>query len=334
MSIGSLVYPTEQGLGILAKSFVDNGVVTDVLVVEHAHWENLPWYPTALRTPIRPLNVKLAQSFCRSVDLMLFFETPFYWPLINYCRLNEVKTVLMPMYECTPEKLPALPDAFFCPSALDYNIFRSDHPDSQNIHVLHTPVPVDVSWRLRTKAEVFVHNAGRGGLKNRNGTGVLIDAMKYVKSPIKLILTSQSPLQWSVNDPRIELRVGSVPYEELWKDGGVGDVFVFPETFNGLSLPLQEAYAAGMLVMATDRFPMNEWLPSDPLIPVSSYKTNRINGCIPFQEAIVDPKELAMVIDEWYGRDIDEYSLAGGSYALDNSWSNLKPMYMERLQCV
>ena len=40
-------------------------------------------------------------------------------------------------------------------------------------------------------------------------------------------------------------------------------MFVFPEKFNGLSLPLQEARAAGMLVLATDRFPMNTWLPRE-----------------------------------------------------------------------
>ena len=56
----------------------------------------------------------------------------------------------------------------------------------------------------------------------------------------------------------------------------VGDVFLFPDKFNGLSLPLQEAYASGMAVMSTGRYPASQWLPNDPMIPVDGYETRKV----------------------------------------------------------
>jgi hypothetical protein len=37
MKVGSLVYATDSGLGILAKSFYDNGIITRSMVV--SSWE-------------------------------------------------------------------------------------------------------------------------------------------------------------------------------------------------------------------------------------------------------------------------------------------------------
>lgn len=327
MRIGSLVYATEQGLGILAKSFFDAGVLTDVLVVEHAHrptrWE---WYPNAPREHIRGVGSKLTLDFCASMDAMVFFETPFYWGLLKHCRDVRVPTVLMPMYECMPKEWPYEPTIIINPSHLDQQYYP---------HGTHIPVPVDIPWRKRERAEVFVHNAGNGGLKGRNGTAELLQAMEQVRSPLKLIVRSQEKLNWKRNmlgrrgGPEVELRVGTVPYEQLWHEG---DAFVFPEKFNGLSLPLQEARAAGMLVVATNRFPMDQWLPLQPLIPVRGYNcTNISSRCVDFLEAVVEPQDIAMKLDQMYGKDISNYSEDGRKWAEEMSWKNLKPRYMELL---
>lgn len=324
MRVGSLVYATEQGLGILAKSFYDAGVLTDVLVVKHSHYASQhEWYPGSNVVSGRETtrDTTLANSFIKDMDAMLFFETPFYWSLLRTCKERGVRTYLMPMYECMPKKLPCEPDRFICPSLLDLRYF----PDRSQF----IPVPVDVPWKLREKALTFVHNAGHGGLKGRNGTGQLLDAMKYVKSPIKLILRSQKKLQWGVDDSRIDYRVGTFPASDLYTEG---DVFVFPERFNGLSLPLQEAFASGMLVMATDRFPMNTWLPNAPLIPVDHYERNQVSGrMMDFDDAVVHPGAIADMIDRWFDKNITSYSLQGKEWAETNSWEKLKSVYLEAL---
>src|SRR3954468_18979832 len=98
MKVGTICYATDSGLGILAKSFYDHKVVTDVLVVRHGrHETHDSWYPGSkqvcnLRSES---DLQLMELFCETCDVMLFFETPFHWSLIEHCRRRGVKTALM-----------------------------------------------------------------------------------------------------------------------------------------------------------------------------------------------------------------------------------------------
>lgn len=337
MRVGSLVFDTTQGLGLLAKAFYDNGVVTDPMVVHHGRRpSNRDWYPDTYRvTDMHSADqLKAMRELCASVDVMLFFETPFVWGLIDYCRSVGTMTVLMVMHECLHRENAGWhkPDLFLCPSLLDEKCVIRNVPGP--FQTVFLPVPADVPWRQRTRAEVFVHNAGWGGLKGRNGTAELLQAMRLVKSPAKLLLRSQAHQDWPPYPEllgKVELVEGTLPQDMLWSSG---DVFVFPETFNGLSLPLQEARAAGMLVMCGDRFPMNTWLPKEPIIPVKEYKRDQrtFPQFCPFDEAVYDPRDIAATIDAWYGRDITDYSLQGKLWAEAHSWEKLKPQYLQLLQ--
>lgn len=340
MRVGSIVYATDQGLGILAKSFVDHGVVTDVMVVRHGRRpEHFDWYPQA---PIignlhGRADHMLMCEFCSDMDVMLFFETAFNWSLIDFCRKRGVKTALCVMHECTPRELPATPDLLLCPSKLDLEQMQRCFPSMPSMY-LPVPVPDDVrnQWRLRERAKVFVHNAGWGGLKGRNGTSEVVEAWNHVVSPVELVVRHQGhgydQMKRNYQGGRLEIRYSDLPYAELFS---IGDVFLFPEKFNGLSLPLQEARAVGMLVMGSDRFPMNDWLPREPLIPVR--RTQRAcvaPRCLEFDEAVIDPQGIAARIDEWYERDISEYSRAGKAWAESMSWAKLGPEYRKVLEAM
>lgn len=369
MRVGSLVFSTEQGLGRLAKSFYDAGIVTDPIIVQHSrHPTQTQWYPPS--TPVLPVRGSYALSpavrdMLERVDVFLAFETPFAWDIFRRCRELKKRSYLSVMYECFPKDPPSLPDAFLCPSLLDYEVFIGQELRDGGVPQFNptrgiygkdcyfTPVPVQVQWRQREKAEVFVHNAGHGSFHDRNGTRVLLDAWQYVKSPAKLIIRAQESLeslpregQAALTDSRIELYIGNWPYEDLWS---YGDVFIFPERFNGLSLPLQEARASGMLVMAGDRFPMNTWLPTEveyqdeqesfapmtrrPLIPTDYYKGGvQIGGAfLEFERAEYDPKVIATKVDEWYGQDIRAYSESGRQWAESMSWKALEGRYRKVL---
>lgn len=299
---------TDQGLGYLARDFVENLGIDKVLVKPHSSRTNhYDWYPN---------RVESVDELLADIDTLIAFETFFDWSLIARARKMQIKTVLMPMYECTPNPLPYNPDLILSPSLLDSQYY---------LHSFRINVPVAQKWRLRKKAKVFVHNAGNGGLGGRNGTRELLAAMKFVKWPIKLIIRTQS-LDIHSDDPRVEIRRGQAPKEELYNEG---DVFIFPEKFNGLSLPLQEAFASGMLVMGSNRFPMNTWLPNDPLIPVAGYKKERI--AVEFDSAILEPTTIAASINSWYNCDITKYSKLGKEWAEKNSWKRLRKIYLELL---
>lgn len=310
--VGSIVLSTDQGLGVLAKSFYDNGIVSEVYVQPHSSRENhYEWYPK---------RVKTMEELLEKIDVLLLFETAFDWRIIPKARKKGIKTVLMPMYECSPFPQPYETDLIICPSLLDL-----DYYCDKNAYFL--PVPVNVPWKERNKALTFVHNAGNGGLGGRNGTNELIEALPYIEKPVKIIINSQVPLR-KITDPRVTVNIGTQPYDTIFNEG---DVFIFPEKFNGLSLPLQEAYASGMLVMCGDRHPMNSWLPNEPLIPVSKYVQERITNR-KFSSAVFDPKTIARTIDAWYGKDITKFSHMGREWAKKTSWNVLKKEYLELLK--
>lgn len=322
MVVGTICFATRSGLGLLAKSFVDHGVIQRILVVQNAHFVNhTDWYP-----PEQAFSKETVDDFLRGLDVLLLFEQFFDVDTVVRAKRQGVKLVMMPMYECTPARLAVEMDAYICPSELDLHHYRDRG-------ACYIPVPVDVPWRLCETARVFVHNAGHGGMGYRNGTPELFEALKYLKSDVTFIVRGQ-PKSWHIEklfksfagDPRVTLTLADVPDEELW---ATGDVFVFPEKFNGLSLPMQEAFATGMLVMGTDRFPMNRWLPKEPLLPVPKYNVDRM--AVNVSKAVVDPVALAKHIDSWYGRDITEWSLKGREWAKRHSWEVLGPMYRDAL---
>jgi len=310
MRIGSIVLATDQGLGYLAKDFYDNGIINKVYIKDHSSRKNhYNWY----KEKDRVLNPDDLLDDC---DALLFFEEIWDWKIIIKARERGIKTILMPMYECTRNPLPYEPDMIICPSLLDLRYF-------QNKNSVFLTVPVKQEWKLRQRAKVFVHNAGNLGLGGRNGTKEVLSAMEYVKSPIRLIIRSQVAIKGS-DDIRITIKVGQFPKKEMFDEG---DVFIFPEKFNGLSLPLQEAFASGMLVMAGDRFPINTWLPKDPLIPMENVKQEYIS--VKFESANYNPKTIAKYIDDWYNKDITKYSLLGRNFNQKYRWSRMKKKYFE-----
>jgi len=307
--IGAVVFSTTQGLGYLAKDFHDNGLLDKVLIFPHSNRPSNPeWFKNQ-----RPFSEQNISWLLEDLKVLLIFETAFDLRVVRAAKQMGIKVVLIPMYECTPYPLPYSPDIILTPSALDTQYFEEGRG---------VVIPSQSKFRLREKAKVFVHNSGNGGLGGRNGTREVLEAMKYVTSPIKLIVRQQEG-SLSSNDPRIEFQ-RSVPRETLYDEG---DVFLFPEKFNGLSMPLQEAFSAGMLIMCGKRFPMTEWLPLDPMIPVKSYHKEMIAREI--DVADYDPKVIASVIDYWYDKDISEFSKMGRKWAKKNTWANFTNTFIQ-----
>ena len=325
MNVASLVFATNQGLGFLAKDFYDHGIINQVGIVRHRLRKMYrDWFPDA---PIVN-GIKDAREVVRDADIVLFFETPFWWQLIPFCRNRKIPTVLMTMYECSPDPLPYEPDFILCPSLLDLEHFPKGT-------YLPVPIPDWVQFKQRSFAHTFVHNAGHGGLMGRNGTTDVIGAIRLSKANCKFIIRTQS---WSLyelirnrigSDSRTTIEYGTVDKSKLYE----GDVFLFPERFNGLSLPLQEAFASGMACMATRRFPNTEYLPHPPLIYPDSVLKDRVAK--QFREIEVstcDPETIARKIDRWSNRDISSYSLQGKEFRERMSWDNLGPKYVKFLE--
>ena len=328
-------YSTEQGLGYLAKSFYDAGVVQEATLVSHRCRQSHPeWYGSnAIQLRKFPIvGNPGVDGVLERVDLMLFFETAFDWSFLDVCKNHGVKTVCMPMHEWFPrDKMDAF-NGYLCPSVLDVDMFPEGSP-------LFVP-PVDpTTWNLRKRARRFLHNAGNVGSNWHKGTLEVLRAVRHLKSDLTLTVRSQDTKELDKvlaespgveDDPRVTIQRGSVPYDQLFEGY---DALVSPEKYNGLSLPLQEARAAGLLVITTDRYPTNTWLPHGPMIPpVKQFQSAIGPGYLPFLRSEVDPKTVAKVMDDWYDADVEEYSLSGKAWAEDNSWATQKTRCLELLE--
>ena len=312
------------------KSFYDAGVVNRVLIQRHRRRQNHDWYPPDTPVVNPPYVGPVFDQFLSEIDVLLCWETPFDWNILNVCRERGIKTALVPMHEWTPREWPALFDRIIAPSLLDRDYF----PGSKFVPV---PVRADL-WQQRTTAKRFLHNAGNIGWRGHKGTLELLKAVPHVKAPFHLTVRAQDTAELGKlleqvpeveKDGRVTVEKGEIPYEQLW-DGH--DVLIAPEKFNGLSLPLQEGRAAGLLVMTTGRYPHNTWLPREPLIPVSRYERACVTpNYLEFDEAIVDPRDIAATIDRIFGQDITAYSQAGKVWAEEHSWAALKGRWLEAL---
>jgi hypothetical protein len=362
MRVGTVCYATDQGIAHLARDFWRAGLITDVLVFRHGRRPtHLGWYEKSGDDPFvtkndtsqrywgelvgRPFNGPAVDAMLAAVDVMLFFETPFDWGFLDYCRRRGVRTAIVPMYECTPVSRPFEPDLWVCPSKLDQEYF----PGSPRVPI---PVPHGITWTARTApATRFIHNAGNLGLREHKGTRQLLEAMRLVTKPVRLFVRAQDTEAMArllSSFPEYSRSRNTTLAEVQYKPGATvgvynrpadygvlfsdGEVYVAPEKYNGLSLPLIEAFASGLCVCTTDRFPHNDWLPTEPLIPVKSYARARASGgCNEYDEAVVDPADVARTLDRLYGRDVSRHSELGRKFGEAHSWEKLRPVWKDVL---
>lgn len=331
MVVGSVVFATKSGLGVLARLLYDSKIIDKVLIVQHKKFSsNTSWYAKE--------DIYFdTDLFLKNIDTLLIIEAPLAqhvsdWSLVQLAYDMGKKIVLMPMYESTPRKFidPSYIDCVICPSRLDYDEYIEWH---ENTTYLPIPSSNRINWKKRTRADLFIHNVGHGGIFSRNGTEELIKSLPHIKSKnFRLEIRVQPDADEnliayikSISDNRVKVLVKNFSDEELWERG---DVFIFPEKFNGLSLPLQEAFASGMVVMAGDRYPINTWLPAISLIKVDSFHNIEIPWAgLTVKSANILPEDIAKKIDEMCGKDISDLSEMGKVYLDFNAGYILKEDY-------
>ena len=325
MRIGAICRVDNGGLGSLTYDFwkhileIKKELV--ITITDREHEEDLTRYPKAIFCNRYP-TLEQIDFFLEDIDIVLIFETAYNWNIISKAREKGIKSVLMPMYEWSPYKLPTEPDLYLCPSKLDYDIF----PEPKK----YLPVPIDrklFKFKQRTKAQTFVFNNGHGGSNGRNGLEELLEAIPLIKSDIKILIRSQLPIL-EINDPRVETRVANLKNRaDLYQEG---DVFLFPHKFNGLSLPIQEALSCGMPILSTDFYPHNTYLPKKWLFKAKGFEKGQVNPASRIIDvAQLSPENIALKIDEFANKDITEDSQKANEIAEAMSWDKLHKDYIK-----
>lgn len=308
------------GLGNMSWSFHDNLPITKTLLYKRSY----------ACFPDRFKNHKLVEYASKSdvnwlladIDTLIAIETPYEWEMFAEAKKRGIKTIMLPMPEFFPDKRHwHLVDLWWCISPLEYAIAPKNKVLIRN--------PVDkkkIKFRLREEANVFVANAGHGGMCGRNGISELIKAISHIRRDFKLILRSQFPME--CNDPRVDLRIGNLKnYSDLWNEG---DMYIHLCKFGGDHMPINEAMAAGLPVIALDHHPWNKFIPKETLVPIigtTSIDFSGVNG----EMAIVKPEDIAFKIATFIGDDIRVLSYKSDTISDTFSWETLRPKILEIL---
>ncbi len=334
MRIGLIARIDNTGLAVQTQDFARHMNPAAVLAVDTRHWgrtlnpDAIPGC-TLWRTPApntEPVSDRVVDQFLDQVDVVWTAETPYNYYLFSEAERRGIPTVLHFNYEfldhMAHRDLPR-PTVFAAPTRWHIGDVRSRLGTAR---IEHIPVPIDTKrfpFALRKDASKILHTVGTGTGEDRNGTKLLIEALKRVETPIELIIRSQVPLGGMPKGVTVKVGTVSDP-ADLYADEGV---YVMPRRFGGLCLPMHEALACGMPVVGHDREPERDLLPVDWLVKARRTSTLQTRALIGMWES--DPTDLALRLDSMYRNPdiVEQWSVKAGCIAEGLSWERRKPEY-------
>lgn len=307
MRLGLIARADNTGLGNQTKMYFDwlkpyKTLVVDFTEINRQMGKKTKFYPDRFpRARISngyPAKEDL-EWLLDGADTVFTAETPYNHDLFAMAREKGVRSILHYNFEFLgnlQDNLP-FPDLLLAPS-----MWRAEEvkrlAENNGIEWAYLPLGVnreELPFRLRTKAEMFVHIGGIPAHKDRNGTLTFLKALEYITAPMKVKVYAQTRLPRFRVSPQVELEIIENEIED-YKEFYGGDVLVFPRKYGGQTLILNEAMSSGMAVLMTDCGPQNEFLHPKSLLTCHDGGTIRAKAVIDVFET--EPKIIAQSMDE------------------------------------
>lgn len=337
MRIGLIARADDTGLGNQTKEFYDHIKPAKTMVIDMVAHNNMKFYadryPDGIITEGFPSNDDI-DNFLKDLDLVFTCETPYNYHLFSRAKELGIKTVLQYNYEFLDYlQNPTLPPPDLLAAPSPWNLDKV-------VGAKYLPVPVNrekVKHRKIREAKTFVHIAGRPAYQDRNGTAIVLSALRYVENVCKLIIYCQQPEKLNIEGLEtgnviLEIRGMNVEnYADLYREG---DVLVLPRKYGGLCLPFNEASSAGMPSIMTNCAPQSHFIPDVALVKPQAVSNIFTRTNIEVFE--VSPVDLAARIDYLYENPgiVQFLSEMANRYADKISWANMKDTYMTEFEAL
>lgn len=291
MRIGLVGYNCPSGLGELNRQIATHIEIDRWLVKPHAHYTDLDPHPE-VDTVVCRNGGKKVLDFVKSVDVILFCETPYYHDLMKYARQYKKRVVCVPMMEWLPHRgWPDEVNLFICPTKQCHKALMKHFPTAL------FPWPVDLErykYRQRQTCNKFLYIHGHGGWCGRKGGDVVMKA-KELWPEMPLIVHSQHPMNWPAGT---EYCGAAEDNADLFLQG---DVLLAPHCVDGIGLEPMEAMACGIPVVTTDAEPWNE-LPAIRRVRVDSTEKKKVGRLVDWRHP--SPEHLVEICKELLGTDL------------------------------
>ena len=341
MRLGIIARSDNTGLGNQTRELVDMLNPDKILLIDSAFFNNNEqhpeWYEKYNFTKtIKGMPVtREILAFLENIDVVISCETFYHLDFINLAKQKGIKTILQYNYELfgnmsNPEWL--LPDVLVAPSL--WNIETVKERFGSKTKVVYLPPPTNTSLfnavrenNLSKTHNRILHVTGKKAAKDRNGTDTVIEMLKHSKADYELVITTQTPLAFNVNDKRLNIVKSNVQNRsDLYNNF---DAMVLPRRYAGLCLPMNEALISAIPVFMTNISPNNEILPKEWLVDSTRIGKFNTKTMVSVYEAY--PDQLAKLVDDYMANDkikIKENAVAIGFNnfsveVLKDKWLNI-----------
>lgn len=289
-------------------------------------------YPGADVATFNPLSGQLDEQTCRTfldgLDVVYLVETPYDPRFYGWARDARCVTVLhvMPEFWRGHEPGAERPDVWWLPTS-----WRAEQlPDE--CRVVEVPVPCVERAHVEPASTTFVHVAGRRAVGDRNGTLLLYQALRRMRSTCAVrIVTQDERLPIVRSRSNIDLQLVTGGLTDRWALYDAADVLVLPRRYGGLCLPALEAIACGLgLVMSGVEPQRSTW----PIMPAWCDRGRTI--AMPCGDLVLNdtsPSKLAVLLDQLVDDDATVSALRAASrdFARAHSWPMLSSLYRQEL---
>lgn len=338
MRVGLIARGEDRGLGNMTWEFFrhvqpDRTLLIDLGELARGFEMHADRYPNAtiVNWSGGALPEDEVRAWLEGLDVVYSAETFYDWDVCRWADEIGVATVLHVMPEFYRHHAePALPrpSAWWAPTS-----WRLEHLSPETV-VVPVPVALDRFEKPAPTNDIvrFLHVIGKRAAVDRNGTNAVVSASRSVRRKMLLRLATQDarlPALQSTRYATIERSSrGTDNYWDLYRHN---DVLVIPRRYGGLSLPVQEAMAAGLAVMMPDVSPNRDW----PIVPLPT----RVGGSLDTQGGKlplcnVDGRSLATMMDMLvdHRETLDQARTASYRWATAYSWDRLLPVYRAQLE--
>jgi len=274
------------------------------------------------------------RRFLTGLTHVLTAETFYGFEMIRLANQNGIKTFNQYNYEfCDHLRQPLpMPTMWLAPSHWNTEDMKSRF---ENVEYLPPPIFTN-DFKLaregnfsKSGTRKFVHIVGKQAENDRNGTEDLLRALEFCQSDFELVIRSQLPLPYEINDRRITFDYGNKTDQNELYSGY--DAMIMPRRYGGLCLPMNEALCSGLPVIMTDVSPNNRILPEAWLCQAKvkmKFMTRTMIDC-----HMSDLQDLARRIDEFAIMPIEKLN-AAKAQAFEIGYNEfdsdvLKPKYEE-----
>lgn len=354
MRLGLIARADNSGLGAQTWEFFRHMDVAKTMVVDISQFNGYRQYPERYGPAgDKVVHVKgfpksdVINEFLSGLDVVFIAESAYNPWLYERARELGVKTAVQYNYEFFDWFNPQMPkpDMLIAPSMWHYEEVDKWCEQNSVKHVyLHCPVDRQaIPFREISQAKTFLHTAGRSAAHDRNGTGTVIRASKFLRSDVKILIHFQGEqglahqathsfedylrMQLECGDPEklSIVRYEHEKYSDIYKHG---DVLLMPRRYGGNCLPVNEALSAGMPVIMPNISPNDKFLPDTWLLPAT--KIDEFTPRTKIDIYDIDPRSLAKKIDKF--AELEEGAMLSESVRASNiaesiSWECMRARY-------